>query len=118
MVRVLLVDDEPGIRVVVRTALRLRGDIQIVGEATTSFSAAQLAVEHEPDLVVLDLGLPDSSGAQSYLDVQAAAPDSQFVIYSGSDAERPWFSERGVSFVGKDGDLAELLETVERTAER
>jgi DNA-binding NarL/FixJ family response regulator len=115
MVRVLLVDDEPDIRLVVRTALRLRRDIEIVGEATTTFSAAQLAAEQEPDLVVLDLGLPDSSGSQSYVQVHAAAPGSRFVIYSSSDAERGWFQMRGVSFVGKNGDLTELMDVVEQT---
>lgn len=116
MVRVLLVDDEPDIRLVVRTALRLRSGMEIVGEATTSFSAVELATEQAPDLVVLDLGLPDSSGSDSYLQVQAAAPGSRFVIYSSSDAERAWFGAQGVDFVGKNGDLAELMDVVDKTA--
>ncbi|MFN2560697.1 MAG: response regulator transcription factor [Jatrophihabitans sp.] len=116
MLRVLLVDDEPDIRLVLRTALRLRSGIEIVGEATTSFSAAELATEQAPDLVVLDLGLPDSSGSDSYVQVQAAAPGSKFVIYSSSDAEREWFRTHGVDFVGKNGDLTELMDVVGKSA--
>lgn len=116
MVRVLLVDDEPDIRLVLRTALRLRSGVEIVGEATSSFSAVELAAEQAPDLVVLDLGLPDSSGSESYVQVQAAAPDSRFVIYTSSDAERAWFRTHGVDFVGKNGDLTELMDAVAKSA--
>lgn len=116
MVRVLLVDDEPDIRLVVRTALRLRHAIEVVGEAATTFSAVELVAEQEPDLVVLDLGLPDSSGSNSYLQVQAAAPQARFVIYSGSDAERDWFRSQGVAFVGKDGGLTELMDVLDKSA--
>jgi DNA-binding NarL/FixJ family response regulator len=100
----------------VRTALRLRHGVEVVGEATTTFSAVELVSEQEPDLIVLDLGLPDSSGSSSYMQVQAAAPRSRFVIYSSSDAEREWFRSQGVAFVGKNGDLTELMDVVEETA--
>jgi DNA-binding NarL/FixJ family response regulator len=117
MMRVLLVDDVPEVRVVVRTALRLRRGIEIVGEATTSFSGAQLAADLRPDLVVLDLLLPDTVGQASYLRLQEAAPGSRVVIYSVDDSDPDWYRRNGaVGFVDKDAGLDDLVDVIESAA--
>lgn len=114
MMRVLLVDDVSEVRVVVRTALRLRQGIQIVGEATTSFFGARLAAELRPDLVVLDLQLPDTAGQESYLRLQAAAPESRVVIYSVDDTNPEWYRRHGAAgFIEKDADLDDLVHAIE-----
>jgi DNA-binding NarL/FixJ family response regulator len=115
-VRVLLVEDRPEERFLVRTALRLRARIEIVGEAVTSFGAAQLAAELEPDIVVLDLALPDSMGRDTYLRVREAAPQARVVIYSGHTSDRDWYDKAGVPFVPKEGSLDPLVRVVESVA--
>ena len=57
-IAVLLVDDVEAVRRMVRTALRLRGGFEVVGEASSGAEAVQLADGLHPDIVVLDLGLP------------------------------------------------------------
>lgn len=57
----LLVEDDPAVAEVVATALRARGNV--VEVATTGRQALELASAHEPDVIVLDLGLPDIDGA-------------------------------------------------------
>jgi DNA-binding NarL/FixJ family response regulator len=114
MQRVLVVDDTPEAGVVVRTALRICSRVQIVGEATTSFSAVELARELRPDLVVLDLGLPDAPGRETYRRVCAAAPESRVVIYSAHDSQRDWYTGQGVAFVAKDDDIDDLVAAMGR----
>lgn len=58
--RVLVVDDDPGIRKTLEVNLRARGYVADV--ATTGEQALQLAAKHHPDLVILDLGLPSMDG--------------------------------------------------------
>jgi DNA-binding NarL/FixJ family response regulator len=111
-VRVLLVEDRPEERVVVRTALRLAGHVEIVAEAVTSVSAAQLAADLQPDVVLLDLYLPDSTGRETYARVRAAAPKVRVIIYSGHDSDRDWYARAGVPFVSKQGDLDVLVRAV------
>jgi two-component system, OmpR family, KDP operon response regulator KdpE len=61
-IAVLLVDDAEEVRRMVRTALRLRGGFEVLGEASSGAQAVQLADALHPDIVVLDLGLPDLDG--------------------------------------------------------
>ncbi|HEU4548006.1 MAG TPA: response regulator, partial [Microlunatus sp.] len=61
-IRVLLVDDVIAVRSLLRTALRVRGGFEVLGEAGDGGEAVRLAGSLQPDLIVLDLGLPDIAG--------------------------------------------------------
>lgn len=115
MLRVLVVDDLAEVRTVVRTALRLRSQIEIVGEATTTFSAVELAADLRPDVVVLDLLLPDSAqGRDTYQRLHAASPESRLVIYTGHDTDPGWYRTQGAAgFVDKGTGINQLVEAVE-----
>jgi CheY-like chemotaxis protein len=116
--RVVLVDDVPEVRRLVRTALRFRGGFDVVGEASTGVAAVTLVDELEPDLVVLDLGLPDITGRDVLTRVRERRPETKVVIFSGADAEdRSWYEQRTAGYVLKDSDidyLVDLLESVTR----
>lgn len=62
--RILLVDDHPATRDTLRTALLATPDLRLAGEAATWTDARQLARESRPDVMVLDLNLPDGNGWQ------------------------------------------------------
>ena len=61
-IRVLLVDDVADVRRLVRIALRYHGGFDVVGEARAGLEAVELATALQPDIVLLDLGLPDLDG--------------------------------------------------------
>jgi CheY-like chemotaxis protein/anti-sigma regulatory factor (Ser/Thr protein kinase) len=117
-VRVLLVDDAPEARRLVRTALRFRGGFEIAGEASTGTAAITLVDEVEPDVVVLDLGLPDITGRDVLSRMREQHPGLRVVIFSGAEPEdRAWYDEHAQGYVLKDADidyLVELLESVAR----
>jgi CheY-like chemotaxis protein/anti-sigma regulatory factor (Ser/Thr protein kinase) len=121
-VRVVLVDDVRESRHLVRTALRFRGGFDVVAEAADGESAVALAAEHSPDVVVLDLGLPDLAGHEVLARLRQRAPGAKVVIFTGrdpSDAEDLRAEVEG--FVRKDADLdylVDLLEHLTRSGDR
>jgi DNA-binding NarL/FixJ family response regulator len=116
--RVLLVDDAVEARGLVRMALRLRGGFEIVGEAGDGAGAVRLAGAEQPDIVVLDLGLPDLAGHEVLSGIRRESPDSKVIVFSGLEADDDaWIAQQVEGFVLKDGDvdfLVDLLETVVR----
>lgn len=84
MARVLIIDDEPRIRAVVRAALR--DDVDEVREAGTAAEGLALASVFRPDLIVLDLGLPDRDGLAVCRDLRAWT-DVPIVVLSARHAE-------------------------------
>jgi CheY-like chemotaxis protein len=120
--RVLIVDDVPDMRRLLRTALRFRGSFDVVAEAADGRTAVTMAAQSRPDLVVLDLGLPDLAGREVLTQLRDAVPEAKVVVFTGADA---WgyddVRERADGYVLKDADLdylVDLLEDLGRSAER
>jgi DNA-binding NarL/FixJ family response regulator len=114
-IRVLVVDDVLEVRRLVRTALRFRGGFEVVGEASDGAEAISLAGTLHPDVVVLDLGLPDLAGREVLSRIRLNSPMSRVVIFSGTDADRSWAARHVEGYVLKDAALdylVDLLETV------
>lgn len=110
-IRVLLVDDSVDVRRLVRTALRFRGGFELSGEAATAADAVELARALQPDVVVLDLGLPDLAGRDVLTRVVDAAPATNVVVFSGADPDdRSWYEERAAGYVLKHDDLDYLVD--------
>jgi DNA-binding NarL/FixJ family response regulator len=117
-VRVLLVDDAPDILRLVRTALRFNDALTVVGEAASGTEAVELASRLHPDIVVLDLGLPDIAGEDVLTRIRADSPRTKVVIFSGMEPrDRAWFEERVAGYVLKDAELDLLVELLVRVAE-
>jgi DNA-binding NarL/FixJ family response regulator len=115
-IRVLLVDDVPEVRRLVSTTLRVRGGFEVVGEASDGAEAIRLTGWVRPDVVVLDLGLPDLASRDVLTGIRAQSPASKVVVFSGTDpAERDWIQDHVEGYVVKDAQidyLADLLESV------
>ncbi|WP_309504873.1 MULTISPECIES: response regulator [Nocardioides] len=113
-IRVLLVDDVVEVRRLVRTSLRFRGGFEVVGEAADGAEAVLLASRHRPDVVVLDLGLPDLAGREVLSRLRESAPQAKVVVFSGLETEdRSWFDQNAAGFVVKDADLGYLVDLLE-----
>jgi CheY-like chemotaxis protein len=113
-IRVVLVDDVPEVRRLVRTALRFRGGFEVVGEAGDGAEAVSLASEQQPDIVVLDLGLPDLAGRDVLAGIREHSPVSKVVIFSGTEtADRAHLVRQVEGFVMKDDDLDFLIDLLE-----
>ena len=110
-VTVLLVDDVADLRALVRQALRVRGGFEVVGEAGDGAGAIRAAGRHQPDVVVLDLGLPDLAGREVLGGLREAAPDAQVIVYTGSPAtDRADVLDEVDGYVQKDQDVGYLVD--------
>ena len=113
-IRVLLVDDVVEVRRLVRTSLRFRGGFEVVGEAADGAEAVLLAAQLRPDVVVLDLGLPDIAGREVLTRVRESSPLSKVVVFSGLETpDRTWIADHAEGFVLKDADLGYLVDLLE-----
>ena len=108
-VKVLLVDDEPDVRAMVRVRMRLRGDFDVVGEAADGDTAVLLAGKRRPEVILLDLGLPGLAGTDLIARVREVSPRSEIVVYTGGEVA-PESLGPIAAFARKDLDAERLVE--------
>lgn len=113
-IRVLLVDDVVEVRRLVRLALRVRGSFEVVAEAGDGAEAVRLVAATRPDIVVLDLGLPDLAGREVLSRIRIGSPGSKVVVFSGLDPlDRDWIAGQVEGYVLKDQELDYLVDLLE-----
>jgi CheY-like chemotaxis protein/anti-sigma regulatory factor (Ser/Thr protein kinase) len=117
-VTVLLVDDMPELRAVLRQRLHLSRRFRVVAEAGDGTAAIDRARRYQPDVVVLDLGLPDLAGHEVLTRLRAVARHAQVVVYTGSVRRDEFALSRDVdAYVSKSQDVSYLVDLlVELTA--
>jgi DNA-binding NarL/FixJ family response regulator len=84
-IRVLLVDDHPVVRNGIRNLLLNSGDIEIVGEAANGSEALELAQSADPEVILLDMELPDIQGTQVARTIQARHTAIKILALSAHD---------------------------------
>ncbi|MDQ3957284.1 MAG: response regulator transcription factor [Actinomycetota bacterium] len=92
---VVLADDTPEIRTLLRLTLEDQGEIEVVGEAANGAEAVKIVSELRPDALVLDLAMPVMDGFQAIQEVRRKSPETKIIVLSGFEAER--MSERALS---------------------
>jgi len=81
-VRVLLVDDHQMMRDGLRAILGRRTDFEVIGEADDGRSALSQATQLQPDVVVMDVGMPEMNGIEATRRIKKEIPDSCVVALS------------------------------------
>jgi len=87
-IRVLIVDDHPVVRSGLRRVIDAESDIQTVGEAGDADRAVFEAIENKPDVVVLDVMMPNKTGIEGLPALLQAVPDAKVLILSMQDDPR------------------------------
>lgn len=80
--RVLLVDDSEPWRQFVSLALQVETRCQIIGEVSDGAGAVRQAQQLQPDLIILDIGLPDLNGLEAARLIRKQAPESRILFLS------------------------------------
>ncbi|HZT66364.1 MAG TPA: response regulator transcription factor [Acidimicrobiales bacterium] len=81
-VRVILVDDEPDLRILLWLAIEADGRCQVVGDASNGVEGVSLAASAEPDVVVLDQLMPEMDGITAVPLLRQAAPGAKIIMLS------------------------------------
>jgi DNA-binding NarL/FixJ family response regulator len=84
-IRVVIVDDHAVVREGTRQILERDPDLRVVGEAETAAEGVQLAKRLTPDVVLLDLALPDKNGIEALSELREAAPEARVIVLSAYD---------------------------------
>ena len=87
MIRVLIADDDMVVREGLRAILELAGDIELLGEAVDGEDAVRLAGELRPDVVLMDLRMPNLDGIEALKQIKARFPAVEVVILTTYDDE-------------------------------
>jgi two-component system response regulator DesR len=114
MIRLLLADDEDLLRGALAALLELEEDLSVVAEAATSTDAVRLALEHRPDIAVLDLEMPPADGLRAAEEIRSALPTRIVLVTRHA---RPGVLRRALSagvsgFVPKTTPAARLAEII------
>lgn len=119
MTSVYICDDVAAMRLVVRTLLEFDDDLEIVGEAGDGSTALRELEELRPDVLVLDLSLPERDGLEVLDELQAISPATRVIVFSGYAAEQleETALARGASrYIEKGTDLDAVAAAVREVA--
>lgn len=119
-VRVVVVDDYAPFRRLICSALGKRPELQIVGEASDGLEAVHKCEELQPDLIVLDIGLPSLNGMEVARRMRVLSPGSKVLFLSqecSSEVVREALALGAMGYVVKTQAGSELLVAVEAILE-
>ena len=87
MLKLLLVDDLAVFREGIGVLLKMEDDMQVVGEASRGEEALRLAAELQPDVVLLDIAMPDMDGIEICKRLKRSLPNTAVLVLSAFDTE-------------------------------
>ena len=119
-VRVLVADDHEVVLEGVRALLAREPGLEICGTASNGREAVASATRTKPDVVVLDMTMPDLDGISAIRQIKRASPKTEVVIYSGHSPEEiieEAFDAGAKSYIGKGDASQDLIDAIRSVAE-
>ncbi len=119
-ISILIVDDHPIVRQGLRTLLELQEDIQVIGEAANGKIGVELTAQLKPDIVLMDLVMPELDGISAIRQISALKQTTRVIALTSfveDDKVIPAIQAGAVSFLLKDVSPTELMEAI-RAANR
>jgi two-component system response regulator NreC len=119
VIRVLVVDDHAVVRTGLRLLLEVEDDIEVVGEAENGRRAVFETIQGQPDIVLMDVVMPEQGGIESIKPVLEAAPEAKVLVLSMQDDPayvREAFASGASGYVLKEAADTELVDAVRQVA--
>ena len=116
-IRILLAEDQTLLRQALRTILDLEPGLEVVGEAVNGVEAVDLALELQPDIVLMDIQMPQESGVQATSRICAARSTTKVIVLTTFDYEEYVFEavkSGAMGYLLKDVPAPELIDTIRR----
>jgi two-component system, chemotaxis family, CheB/CheR fusion protein len=114
-IRILVVDDHQVVRQALAQLLRAEPDLAVVGEAGTGTAAVALAAQVSPDVVLMDINMPEMNGIEATQVLHAAFPTLRVIalsMHDRADQQAAMRAAGAVAYVSKTGPAEALLATI------
>lgn len=111
-IRLLIVDDHPVVRQGLADVFERTEDIQVVGLASDGVEAVTMSLKHEPDIVLMDLSMPNMDGMDATRFLLKSCPDTRVLMltsFSGKERVKEALRSGAVGYLLKDTPTEELI---------
>ena len=118
MIKVLFVDDHEMVRIGVSAYLSAQSDIEVIGEADNGLKAVELAMELRPDIILMDLVMPEMDGIEATKRIIDKWPEAKIIIVTSFlDDEKvyPALEAGATSYMLKTSKASEIARAVRST---
>ncbi|WP_375479469.1 ATP-binding protein [uncultured Jatrophihabitans sp.] len=115
LVSVVIVDDSPDMRLLLRVALRRQGSFAVIGEAGDGEAGVEFARSLKPDVVLLDLAMPGMDGMHALPLIREASPNSAVVVLSAFESEQAGpaaLAAGAAAYIHKGASPSDIIETI------
>ncbi len=114
-IKILIVDDHPLVREGLRAVLSAEDDLDVLGEAENGSSAIRQSASLQPDVILMDLLMPEMNGGEAPRAILTAKPEQKIIILTsvdGIDILRGAIKAGALGYVSKNAPPSELIEAI------
>ncbi len=118
MIKVLLVDDHEMVRIGVSAYLQIQPDMEVVGEAENGQEAIQKALELRPDIILMDMVMPEMSGAEATKAIIDEWPEAKIMVVTSfldDDKVYPALEAGAISYILKTSNAKRIADAIRET---
>ena len=118
MIRILLADDHEMVRIGVSAYLQAQPDMDVVAEATNGQEAVDLALEHKPDIILMDMVMPIMNGAEATHEIIQKWPEAKVMIVTSfidDDKVYPALEAGAISYLLKTSKASHIADSIRKT---
>ena len=115
MIKVVIIDDHVVVRAGLRYMIEADPELELAGEFGGGLGAVDFVMYNNPDVVLLDVRMPDRNGIDTLKDILAADPKRKVVMLTTSDAEEDVFraiEEGALGYVMKESEIATITSAI------
>ena len=115
MIRVVIIDDHVVVRAGLRYMIEADPELEFAGEFGGGLGAADFVMFHNPDVVLLDVRMPDRNGIEALKDILAANPKARVIMLTTSDVEEDVFraiEEGALGYVMKESPVETITAAI------
>ena len=117
---VVIVDDNDMMRTILRSILR--GDeYNVIGEARNGAQAVEIVERMQPDIVCMDVMMPEKNGLEAMAEIRQKFPETEFIMITGNadpETVQDAISNGACGFIVKPFNAARVLDALQRAASR
>ncbi|MFJ8065433.1 response regulator [Psychrobacillus sp. NPDC096426] len=118
MIRILLADDHEMVRIGVSAYLQAQPDMEVVAEAVNGQEAVEMALQHKPDIILMDMVMPIMNGAEATREIVQKWPEAKVMIVTSfidDDKVYPALEAGAISYLLKTSKASHIADSIRKT---